>query len=121
MARLSRTAGRRRLAAIIRHNVPMKFAKGLVLAVLLALIGCSAGNPMIGTWKQGPATAEFKPDGTYTISLGGPVTASIDGKYEVSDKTVYLSRSSGGSVKVTGTLSEDNKKFNVLNLTFEKE
>lgn len=77
---------------------------------------------MVGKWKSGPgATAEFRPDGTCTIALGGAVTASVEGKYEVSDKKVYLSRSSGGSVIATGTLSDDKKKFTVLNLTFEKE
>jgi hypothetical protein len=99
----------------------MKSWKYLLLAAILAVIGCSAGNPMVGTWKQGPTTAEFKPDGTYTISLGGPVTASIEGKYEVSDKKVYLSPSSGGSVKVTGTVSDDGKSFTAMGLTFQKQ
>jgi hypothetical protein len=53
--------------------------------------------------------------------LGGPVTASIEGKYEVSDKKVYLSPSSGGSVKVTGTVSDDGKSFTAMGLTFQKQ
>lgn len=109
--------------------------KLLMFAVCIAsllLIGCGASDPMVGTWKLQPsdkvkdlpagmkpeATAEFKTDKTYTVSISmGERKDTMSGTYALDGKTVTMSATmeSGkpSTEKNTVTLSDDMKSFDV--------
>lgn len=107
--------------------------KLLTLAVCLfslLLVGCGASDPMVGTWKlklddkakdlpaamKPEATAEFKGDKTFTVSLkAGERTENMTGTYTLEGKTLVMTATSEGgkpaSDKETVTLSDDMKSF----------
>lgn len=73
------------------------FVTGSILAVLVSIVGCAAGNPLVGKWtgevaNQGqavPATIEYKPDGTFTVNVVGQgMDMSMSGTYTFKDGTL---------------------------------
>jgi len=112
--------------------------KTLVPALLglMLVVGCGAGNPVVGTWKLQmsddvkkniPAgttppsvTAEFKADNTFTITadfMGQKQSGS--GTYTVEEKTLKLKTTMENGKAATNpreetvTLSEDGKSFDL--------
>jgi hypothetical protein len=99
--------------------------------VLLLAVGCSSGNPMVGTWKmefsdevkkQMPegssmgATAVFKDDNTFTVEVDTMGQKdSIAGTYQLEGKELTMTQTTENGQPSNevdkATLSEDMKSF----------
>jgi uncharacterized protein (TIGR03066 family) len=110
----------------------MKLSPIFILIALLALIGCSKPDPMVGTWQlqmdpainsQLPssqkisATVEFRADKTFTVDLNlGSRKEQLEGTYTLEGKTLTMTptkengKPSSDKPEVV-TLSDDMKSF----------
>ena len=99
--------------------------------VLLLALGCSSGNPMVGTWKmefseevkkQMPEgttmgiTAVFKDDKTFTVNVDAMGQKdNVTGTYELEGKELTMTQEKENgqpsSEVQKATLSEDMKSF----------
>jgi hypothetical protein len=91
------------------RKTSMAFA--LCLLFLIVLAGCSlnqgdsggsgsSGSPLVGTWSASITTYVFNSDGTWSETVGSPLT-TLSGTYTSTSTTVALTYTVGGSGTTT--------------------